>query len=290
MRCTIWKWMLVILTGCVAGATAQASDLQAAIRKARSNGIDSSFLVAIATANDAGFVAKAVRINITNFSKPPDYAWSWDQASVTAVRAFMKDNDTLLSSAQKKYGVQKEVIASILWIESRCGKITGTYHVPSVFLSLLMTNDSLNINASVQKVLTDQQLDSSKIDSVTALIKRRADKKASWAKRELEALEHIHYRKVMDVPNLHGSWAGAFGFPQFLPSSYNSWAVDGNGDKTIDLYNVADAAKSIGNYLRVNGWGLRKKQQRKAVHHYNNSDAYVNAVFTLAGKLRRTKQ
>lgn len=279
----------IIVLFVLLSAQAHATGLDEAVRRARQSGIDSTFLRAITEAKDAGFVAKAVRINITNFSKPPDYSWSWDKASVKSVRTFMSDNDTLMASAQKKYGVRKEVIASILWIESRCGKITGTYHVPSVFLSLLMTNDSLNINASVQRVMADQSLDSTKVDSIAALVKRRADRKASWAKRELEALERIHKKQIMDVPNLHGSWAGAFGFPQFLPSSYNSWAVDGNGDRTIDLYNVADAAKSIGNYLHINGWGRSRKQQRKAVYHYNNSDAYVNAVFTLANKLKSRK-
>lgn len=279
--------LIVLVLSFVSAFDSYSTDLQPAIRKALQKGIDSAFLHAITSPSDAGFVAKAVRINVTNFSKPPDYSWSWDRASVTSVKSFMANNDTLLSSAQRKYGVRKEVIASILWIESRCGKITGTYHVPSVFLSLLMTNDSLNISSSVTRVMTDQKLDSSKTDSIAALIQRRADRKASWAARELEALQKIHRRGVMDVVNLHGSWAGAFGFPQFLPSSYNSWAVDGNGDRTIDLYNVADAAKSIGNYLKVNGWGRSKKQQRKAVHHYNNSDAYVNAVFTLASKVKK---
>ncbi len=273
--------MLVVVTSSYAGD----ANLEAAVQKARAAGIDSSFLVEVTTIGDAGFVAKAVRINVTNFSSPPDYSWSWNSASVSTVRSFMKDHDTLMRSVQRKYGVTKEVVASILWIESRCGKITGTYHVPSVFLSVLMANDSLNVDASVVRVLTEQKLDSTKADSVRALIVRRADRKSNWARKELSALQTIHQRKVMDVVHLRGSWAGAFGYPQFLPSSYNSWAVDGNGDRKIDLYNMDDAAKSIGNYLKVNGWGKTKKQHRKAVHHYNNSDAYVNAVFRLASKL-----
>ncbi len=257
-----------------------------ALHLARKYGLDSIFLDRISAPSSAGFVAKAVRINVTNFSSTPDYSWSWNDSSIKTVKAFIKEHLATLTEAQKMYGVRKEVIASILWIESRCGKITGTYHVPSVYLSLLLASDSINVQSSVDRVVQQQKLDSTKIDSVTALVKKRAERKAGWAFKELRALQEIDKRKVMNVADLMGSWAGAFGFPQFLPSSYNAWAVDGNSDGVIDLYSIADAAHSIGNYLKKNGWGVTRKKQRAAVHHYNNSDAYVNAVFTLARKLK----
>jgi membrane-bound lytic murein transglycosylase B len=269
-----------------AKTTTDSSQFATAISKARSYGIDSAFLDVVSRAGDAGYVPKAVRINVTNFSGTPDYSWTWNQASVSAVKAFIKENTKMLSAVQKKYGVRKEVVASILWVESRCGKITGTYHVPSVYLSLLLANDSANISASVERVAASGELYSTQIDSIRKVVIQRGEKKVTWALRELKALQKINERGVMDVAVLKGSWAGAFGFPQFLPSSYNSWAVDGDGDGTIDLYNLVDAANSIGNYLKSNGWSSFKKNQRKAVHHYNNSDAYVNAVFTLAKKVR----
>jgi membrane-bound lytic murein transglycosylase B len=89
----------------------------------------------------------------------------------------------------------------------------------------------------------------------------------------------------MNVVDLRGSWAGAFGYPQFLPSSYLKWAVDGDNDGDIDLYTIADAAFSIGNYLKSNGWSVKPSARKNAIHHYNNSDAYVKAVYTLANKL-----
>jgi membrane-bound lytic murein transglycosylase B len=151
---------------------------------------------------------------------------------------------------------------------------------------LLLAPDSMYVEQSLERVTKDAKLDSTQVDSVRGLIVRRAEKKAAWALKELKALQTIQERKVMDVAQLKGSWAGAFGFPQFLPSSYNSWAVDGDADGIIDLYNLPDAGHSIGNYLKDNGWSDNKTSQRKAVHHYNNSDAYVDAVFTLASKVR----
>jgi membrane-bound lytic murein transglycosylase B len=62
--------------------------------------------------------------------------------------------------------------------------------------------------------------------------------------------------------------------------------VDGNNDGTIDLYTIDDAIFSVANYLRANGWGEDLRQKRAAVFHYNNSQAYVDAVLTLASKAR----
>ena len=73
---------------------------------------------------------------------------------------------------------------------------------------------------------------------------------------------------------------------QFLPSSYLSWAVDGDSNGAIDLNDIDDAMYSVANYLKCNGWGKTTSQQRAAVYHYNNSNAYVDAVLTLAQKAR----
>ncbi|MFW5663030.1 MAG: lytic transglycosylase domain-containing protein, partial [Bacteroidota bacterium] len=89
----------------------------------------------------------------------------------------------------------------------------------------------------------------------------------------------------IDIMNLEGSWAGAFGISQFLPSSYINWAVDGDDNGIIDLFTLEDAVFSVGNYLKVNGWDDEENSRRDAVFHYNNSSAYVNAVFSLASML-----
>ncbi len=190
-----------------------------ALEAARTQGLDSAFISTIASSSQAGFVAKTIRINVTNYSSTPDYSWSWNDASVATVKAFMKENKKVLRSVHRKYGVAKEVVASILWIETRCGTVTGTYHVPSVYLSLLLAADSSNVEQSVQRVLTNLGLDSTKADSIRFLVQQRAQRKSAWALKELNALGKIHQRNVMDVVNLKGSWAGAFGYPQFLPTT-----------------------------------------------------------------------
>jgi len=276
--------LLFVLTNVIV-RTHQSPELRTAISKAKKNGLDSIFLKKVTASSDATFHERAVMINVTNYASKPDYKSQYNRKSVKTVKAFMAQHQTLLRSVQKKTSVPKEVVASILWIESKCGQNFGKYHVPSVFLSVILAADSQYVQKSINHVFTSTKTDSSEIDSVRALIQRRANKKVQWALVELKALQEIDKRKVMNVSTLKGSWAGAFGFPQFLPSSYLSWAVDGDGDGDIDLYTLSDAAHSIGNYLKANGWGPKKLSKRAAVHHYNNSDAYVNAVFTLAGKL-----
>ncbi len=74
------------------------------------------------------------------------------------------------------------------------------------------------------------------------------------------------------------SFAGAFGFPQFLPYSYLKYGIDGNNDGKVDLFNMDDSIFSIANYLAKHGWN---KNKRKAVHAYNPSSWYVKAFFSI---------
>jgi membrane-bound lytic murein transglycosylase B len=62
--------------------------------------------------------------------------------------------------------------------------------------------------------------------------------------------------------------------------------VDGNGDGKIDLFNLDDAVFSIANYLKSNGWTKNYNDKRVALHHYNNSEQYVNAILILATRVR----
>ena len=268
------------------GSESGSAELRRAADLAIHQGVSADFLNHVIAARDAGFVEKAVRINVTNYAFTPDYSGHYNSESVGKVQAFLQEHDSLFNAIERKRMVPKEVIASILWIESRCGTITGTYHVPSVYLSLVLANDPVYVNASMDRVLNNADFSPSQHDSLRAVIAKRAARKAAWAIKELKSLQTIHERGLMNVSELKGSWAGAFGFPQFIPSSYTAWAVDGNADRIIDLYSLVDAAHSIANYLRNNGWTASRSKQRKAVHHYNNSDAYVNAVFTLAEKVR----
>jgi len=121
-----------------------------------------------------------------------------------------------------------------------------------------------------------------------ALIENR---RSSWAEEELAQLLHMCRRQNRDPLSLKGSWAGAFGFPQFIPSSYLKYGVDGNEDGAVDLYNLTDAFASIANYLKSFGWSEGDpEKKRQAVWAYNHCDNYVKAVFAYARAIKTVRK
>ncbi|MDZ4745234.1 MAG: lytic murein transglycosylase [bacterium] len=257
-----------------------------AIKIAQQHGVDSTFLARLLESPRTTFQQRVLKINVTNFAQKPNYTHHHNAVSVQKVRAFIRKHDSLLTAGEKAYGVPAEVIASILWIETKCGTVMGSTHVPSVYLSLVLSADSARLDQYVETVMVKLEVDSSKRDSIRGYVESKATKKKLWAIEQLKALDSIQRDGTVDIISLHGSWAGAFGMGQFIPTSYRRWAVDGNQDREIDLDNLSDAIHSVANYLQKNGWGPTIKQRRAAVHHYNNSNAYVDAVFTLAAKVR----
>ena len=120
-------------------------------------------------------------------------------------------------------------------------------------------------------------------------VREKTKSKAKWGYEQLTYLLRIAEREKIDLPALEGSWAGAFGMSQFIPSSYWGYAVDGSGDGRADLYTTADAVFSVGNYLKSFGWkdGLSEEKQRAVVRRYNNSELYAATVLGAAAKLAR---
>ncbi|RLB95854.1 MAG: protein MltB, partial [Deltaproteobacteria bacterium] len=92
----------------------------------------------------------------------------------------------------------------------------------------------------------------------------------------------------METTRIKGSYAGAMGIAQFMPSNAYALAKDGNGNGRIDLFEHADAIASIAYYLKYHGWkpGLSAKKQHRVILHYNNSTVYANTVLKVADKLK----
>ncbi|MCU0330404.1 MAG: lytic murein transglycosylase [Candidatus Kapabacteria bacterium] len=264
----------------------QPQDSTAALERAMkviasAGGVDTTFVRSLITSPQTRFDSALVSIIVTNFASKPDYSHNYNAYSVKQVRQFLINNATVLAQAEQLYNVPAEAIAAILWVETKHGRYTGKHHIPSVYLSVALSAEPDFIERNVERVVTGPGADTLSRDSIRALVERKAEKKVRWAISQLQALEHIAKEGTLDVHRLRGSWAGAFGLSQFLPSSYRSWAVDGDADGDIDLYSTSDAIFSVANYLQKNGWGTTEADQRKAVFHYNNSTAYVDAVLRL---------
>jgi membrane-bound lytic murein transglycosylase B len=117
----------------------------------------------------------------------------------------------------------------------------------------------------------------------------RARRKARWAVYELSCLVRLADSLKIDPLTISGSFSGALGPEQFLPSSFWLFGIDGNGDGIADPFNPEDAIFSMGNYLRMFGWteDAHIDQKRRAVWFYNRSRVYVNTVLMVYDKLGR---
>ncbi|TRZ64765.1 MAG: hypothetical protein D4Q79_00900 [Spirochaetia bacterium] len=168
-------------------------------------------------------------------------------------RNVLKSNDNIFSGIEKRYGVEREVLTSIFRIETNFGEDTGKYRVFNALLTF-------------------------------SILKNR---RSEWAEKELVNLFLLSSRNQLDILNIWGSWAGAFGLCQFVPTSFLAYAVDGNGDGRADLFVFEDAMASAANYLKRHGWkNSDSERKKKAVFAYNRSDEYVKAVLVYAEAIR----
>ena len=126
----------------------------------------------------------------------------------------------ILNEITNKYNVPAAIIVSIWALESNFGYYTGSFNI---------------------------------IDALTTLSYQ--SKRRIFFKKELFSALKILDNKNIEASLLKGSWAGAMGQSQFMPSSYLSYAVDFNKDKKIDIWNThSDVFASIANYLKLHGW------------------------------------
>ncbi|AEB08175.1 lytic murein transglycosylase [Desulfobacca acetoxidans] len=232
------------------------------------NGFDTDYIKKVFKDERTEFLPAVVtKIAYLKKEKKADYAHFLRPAVVEKGRRFLAAENTTLTRAVSDFGVAKEVIVAILTVESDLGQITGKYPVFNVFASLAVMDTPEVINdLSLNRRLTG-----------------RLQKKAAWGRSELCAFLTYCRQNRIDPLTVKGSWAGAFGFSQFLPSSLLRCGRDGNQDGCINLFCYEDAIFSIANYLKKSGFRLDQRSTwSRAIHAYNHSDAYVDTVLTLA--------
>ena len=231
-------------------------------------GLDKSFVFQTFADPRNSFLPDVVRkIAYLRKESPDIYRKFLTPAVVSQGRAYMSAHRGELSRAEVKYGVAPEAIVAILTVESGLGNLTGKYPVFNVFASLaVMDKPEVIQEVGLEPGLRD-----------------RLRKKAAWARRELQIFLEYCAARRLDPFSFNGSWAGAIGFCQFLPSSLKSCGADGDGDGRVDLFTDADAIFSIASYLHKSGFQRQNRASwRRAVYAYNHSEAYVDTVITLA--------
>lgn len=134
---------------------------------------------------------------------------------------FWDEYAPILQAAEERYGVPAEIIVAIIGVETVYGRHTGNFETLSALTTLAFDYPP----------------------------------RAELFRRELENLFLLAHEQKRPVRSYSGSYAGALGYPQFLPSSIRSYAVDFDGNGSIDFDdNPIDAIGSVANYLHVHGW------------------------------------
>jgi len=200
--------------------------------------------------------------------------------AVGEVREFVLKNHATFNAIEKQYSIPRETISSLLYIETRHGGNKGSFHVPSVYMHLLQAD-----RPSVVRYLKARlpAYTSNYDKPMQAKIAKRAKTKAGWALAETKALKEMDRRDKKIVKDLKGSYAGAFGMAQFLPSSYVAFSKAFKKGKHADLGKADDAITSVAHYLYRHGWRKnQKRSHKKALMKYNNSEDYAEAILGLA--------
>ncbi|WP_430461633.1 lytic murein transglycosylase B [Thalassolituus sp. LLYu03] len=176
------------------------------------------------------WLAQAEKLDsvLAAIARPAEKVKEWDEYQdifltskrINAGKAFMKEHAALLREAEEKYGVKKEIIAAIIGVETFYGTRQGNYRV---------------------------------LDSLATLAFDYPDRPLFW--RELKAFFALAEAEQINPATIKGSYAGAMGYGQFIPTSFLNFAVDADGDGRRDLWaNPADAIFSVANYFSKHGW------------------------------------
>ncbi|MBP5201747.1 lytic murein transglycosylase [bacterium] len=161
-----------------------------------------------------------------------------------------------------------DVISIINW-ESKLGTITGGQKIIKVFAAQYFSGEKINNSLFVL-------VQYSKEEAMTVEAgKKRVERLKKNAFSNLKALLIQAKEKNFDPLEVKGSWAGAIGFPQFMPASMQ-YAKDGNGDGKIDLFVMEDAIASVANYLKLHGY--LTKGSVASFKAYNNDKVYAEGV------------
>ncbi len=224
-------------------------------------------------------------VGVSLFSKHSESKLNYDQYSsrfsIWKAKRYMKKHRKELALAEKTYGVEKEIITAIVLVETGLGTLLGNKLVINTFSSTASLAEPDIRDMLWNQISDDEEADRKRFDEW-------ADRKSKWGYTELKAFLQYTSREKTDPVSINGSYAGAIGIAQFIPSSVVLHAKDGNNDGRVDLFNHADAAASIANYLKNFGWesGITDKKASEILYMYNHSNVYVQTLLKIFKRLK----
>jgi len=246
------------------------------------DGFDSARIKAIFASPEVSFEEGGVSAYFMHNESKLNYNQFTRMWNIAAARKYMKEHQEALAFAEKTFAVDKEVITAIILVETKLGTYVGNKSVINTLATLSAMTEEEPRQAIWDNLPDDDRRMSRK------KFEKKADQKSSWAYRELKAFLTYTEKEGMDPTVIKGSYAGAMGISQFMPSNIAPYGKDGNADGQVDLFVHADAISSIASYLKHYGWkpGIARDEAFKVVYHYNHSKYYVNTILDIADKLK----
>jgi membrane-bound lytic murein transglycosylase B len=244
-------------------------------------GFDLDFLSKLLTDSRAEFVPELATISLISRESQDLYVQFLNRELILLSKKFLRQNFKILKQTEKEFHVEKEVIVAILLVESRFGENVGKYRVIPTLASMALMDSSEHLQKNYL-ILREMDPELS-YEWVEGLAKRRAQR----AYHELKCFLKIIRHEEIDPLEVYGSYAGALGMAQFMPSSYLAYAVS---KKSFGrwLFSKEEAIFSIGNYLKFHGWkkNLSIKKKKQILWYYNRSEPYGEAILQVAKKIR----
>jgi membrane-bound lytic murein transglycosylase B len=273
--------LILIFLSSVIALSEAPSPYELLIHRLSQDGFDSEFLSNLLMDARAELNPALMTISIESRETRDLYAQFLSQEPISLSKKFLRQNLKLLRKAENRFHVEKEVVVAILLVESRFGENIGKYRVIPTLASMALMDSPENLQKNY-RALKDTNTELS-YEWVEGFAKR----KAGWAYDELKCFLNIIQQEKIDPLEVYGSYAGALGMAQFIPSSYLVYALNQN---TFENWLLSEEAAifSIGNYLKFHGWkkNLSIEKKKQVLWYYNHSEPYVETILQLAQKIK----
>ncbi len=282
LKIFLWGLAVYSVVGGAFAATSAASEFFASLQaRLIKDGFDAETVHALYGQPGVGFEIRGVGMFFRHSEARLNYDQFLREQRIRMARQYMVEHSGALAVAEERYQVSREVITAIMLVETQLGTLVGNQTVFNI-LSTMAALDDHGVRKAFWKELPQERRLTRKA------FEKKADRKSSWAYNELKALLRYGQAEALDPVAIRGSYAGAMGYCQFMPSNALRLGVDGNGDQRVDLFDHTDAIASVGNYLKHHGWkpGLTRKQQFKVILKYNYSKPYANTILEIAKQLK----
>ncbi len=275
------------------------TELEFADARLKESGLSAPFIASIRSAfidNNPEWRESAKRIielNVFGFLSRSDYSVHDSPNAKKNIVRYLSDHRVSFVEARKQYPVSSSAIASLMWVETKYGKVMGTFPVAWVYYSLVLgahpgfIKDMLTLLPP--KIAKDNPKNLSYIAAENKVIER-CQQKSVWALDEMKAVSFIHETGIFNPLKVKASFAGAFGLGQFIPSSYLKFS-ESLHRKNADLFKPSDAILSIAHFLQENGWDEKDPESKaKALFSYNRSKDYGSIILKLAHDISHPKK